>query len=249
MYFSIIIPTINEAQSIQEQVRCCLGLVPPPEVIVADGGSEDGTGFLASDAGAFTLSCSRRGRGLQMNAGAARARGDVLIFLHADVTLPQAAYAALLSAMLDPKLIGGAFRRRFDTPSPLLDFGCRLADFRGVAFGIYLGDQTIFVRAESFRRMGGFPEIRLFEDVALSRRMRQIGTTRLLRETVVASGRRFRREGAVRGTSRNLWLTLLYLAGADPERLARRYYPGYFDRSDELQPPSLTARGVGGGKA
>jgi rSAM/selenodomain-associated transferase 2 len=246
---SIIIPTFNEADSIHEQVRRCLALSPSPEVIVVDGDSEDGTPRLAHRAGALTLSCSGRGRAHQMNAGASKAGGNVLLFLHADVTLPQRAHAALLKALLDPDLIGGAFRRRFDTPSRLLELGCRLADFRGVAFGVYLGDQGIFVRRDSFLRMGGFPEIHLFEDFALSRRMRRFGTTRLLHETVLASGRRFRREGSLRRTSRNVWLTLRYLTGADPESLARRYYPGYFERPSEISPESLSHGGMKRGRS
>src|SRR5262249_35510649 len=98
-----------------------------------------------------------------------------------------------------------------------------------------------------FRRLGGFPEIRLFEDVALSRKMRRMGTTRLLRETVLASGRRFRREGNFLGIARNAWLTLRYLTGADPEFLARHYYPGYFDGPDR-RPQGAPAAGRSPGR-
>ena len=228
---SIIIPTIDEAAILADQIRRCRALQPHPEVIIADAGSRDGTPELAEAQGASLIACPQRGRALQMNAGAAAARGEVLLFLHADVVLPQIAFAAMLEALRNPALVGGAFRRRFDNPSPVLSLGCVLADLRGRACGLFFGDQSIFVRRETFRRLGGFPEILLFEDFALSRLLRRAGATRLVSEKVIASGRRFRREGSFRRLARNAYLTCLYFAGADPGQLARRYYPNYFPLS------------------
>ncbi len=225
MQFSIIIPTFNESQIIGGQVTACLALQPRPEVIVADGGSADGTPRLAEAAGARVVLSPRLGRAPQMNAGAAISRGDLLIFLHADVTLSRTAYGTLRRALREPELVGGAFRRRFDITSRLLNFGCRLADFRGRWFHVYLGDQAIFVRRETFEALGGFPEILLFEDLAFSRRLARLGRTRLIEATVVASGRRFSREGNLRRLARNLHLAALYFLGADPNHLALRYYP------------------------
>ena len=225
---SIIIPTVNEAELLTDQIRRCLALTPTPEVIVADAGSQDGTPGLADAAGARLVVCPQRGRAAQMNAGAAAASGSTLLFLHADVVLPQPAFAAMLAALEGDVVVGGAFRRRFDDPSRVLALGCRLADIRGKAFGLFFGDQSIFVRRETFRTVGGFPEIPLFEDFALSRLLRRTGATYLVRETVIASGRRFRREGSVRRLARNAYLTCLYFAGVDPQRLAQRYYPQYF---------------------
>jgi rSAM/selenodomain-associated transferase 2 len=224
---SIIIPTLNEADRIGPQVGRCLALSPPPEVLVADGGSSDATLARARAAGARVLLASRRGRAVQMNEGAAAAGGDVFLFLHADVLFPPAAHRALLSAVEERRLWGGAFRRRFDSPSPLLAIGSRLADLRGRIWRLYLGDQAIFVRREAFTRLGGFPMIPLFEDLAFSRAMSRQGPTRLVPETVVASARRFEREGNLRRLLRNVGLTLRYFLGSDPERLARRYYPDY----------------------
>jgi rSAM/selenodomain-associated transferase 2 len=228
MSVSIVIPTLNEEALVQGQVRRCLLLNPRPEVIVADGESGDRTLSIAREAGAFALACARRGRALQMNAGAAAASGDILLFLHADLLLPQAAYSAMLEALRDPRVTGGAFRRRFDSPSLLLRLGCRLADLRGKTFGIFLGDQAQFVRRDVFRRLGGFPAMLLFEDLAFSSILSRHGGTRLVREKVIASSRRFHREGNLRRLSLNAWLTLLYLAGVDANRLARRYYPDHF---------------------
>jgi rSAM/selenodomain-associated transferase 2 len=226
MKYSIIIPTLNESRLIGEQVTACLALKPCPEVIVADGGSADGTPRLAQAAGARLVASPRRGRGPQMNAGAAVSRGDLLIFLHADVILPQTAYDALGLALRDPKLVGGAFRRHFDSPSRLLEFGCRLADFRGRWFHRYLGDQTIFVRQQVFEALGRFPEFLLFEDLAFSRKMARLGRTRLIDAPVVVSSRRFDQEGNLRRLAGNLQLEVFYFLGADPNHLALRYYPG-----------------------
>jgi len=245
---SIVIPTVNEAETIPLQVRRCLALSPRPEVIVADGGSTDETLGLAEKAGAFALACPVRGRARQMNAGASRACGDVLLFLHADVTLPQEAYTAMRRALHDPDVIGGAFRRRFDGGSRLLRLGCRLADLRGAACGIFLGDQAMFLRRDRFHRLGGFPEMLLFEDLALSLKLRRLGTTRFVRATVVASGRRFRREGNLRRLARNLWLTFRYFTGADPDHLARGYYPGYFVDPGDRQEKRLAGGKVLGGR-
>ena len=238
MNFSIIIPTLNEARLIDAQVASCLALKPCPEVIVADGGSVDGTARLAEAAGARLVASLPRGRAPQMNAGAAVSRGDLLIFLHADVVFPQAAYEALGRALREPMLVGGAFRRRFDSPSRLLDFGCRLADFRGRWFHLYLGDQTIFVRRKAFEALGCFPEILLFEDLAFSRRLARLGRTRLIEEPVVVSSRRFDREGNLRRLAGNFQLEVLYALGADPNRLALRYYPGYVEMPRGEVPPT-----------
>ena len=228
MNISIVIPALNESERIARQVEACLGLNPRPEVIVADGGSSDGTVSKARRAGARVVPCIRRGRAAQMNVAARVARGDVLMFLHADVRVAQSAYDALIRSMQDPDLLGGAFRRRFEPGSFLLDLGCRLAEYRGKWFRIYLGDQVIFMRREAFQKIGGFPDILLLEDVEISRCLARVGKTRLLQETVVASGRRFDRDGNLRGLLRNLVLTGLYLLGVDPDRLARHYYPGCY---------------------
>ena len=236
MSVSVVIPAYNEAGLIFDQVRRCLELRPRPEVIVVDGSSADDTLALARRAGAVTLAAPARGRASQMNCGAEAAGGDILVFLHADVLLSQRAYEAMGEVLAGSTVIGGAFRRRFDHSSTLLRMTCRLADLRGRLFGIYLGDQTIFVRRGIFREMGGYPSMRLFEDVAFSRRLRMRGMTRLVAETVTASGRRFRAEGNLRRLAADLCLVTLYCAGFHPDALARRYYPGYFDEELRRSP-------------
>jgi len=220
--FSVIIPAFNEAGTVGSQVAACLALRPAPEVIVSDGGSSDATAARAREAGARVVA-SPRGRGVQMNAGAARASGDVLVFLHVDVVMPQEAWSQLGETMSDPGVIGGAFRRRFDSPSRLLAWGCRLADIRGVWFRVYLGDQAIFARRSVFAETGGYPALLLFEDLEFSRRLRRLGRTALVREPVIASSRRFDREGDARRLMKNFVLMAAYYLGVDPDWLARRY--------------------------
>ncbi|HEV8337107.1 MAG TPA: TIGR04283 family arsenosugar biosynthesis glycosyltransferase [Candidatus Polarisedimenticolia bacterium] len=225
MKVSFVIPTLDEQDWIGPQVGRCLALSPAPEVIVSDGGSADATAERARASGARFLRATRRGRAPQMNEGARAAAGDVFVFLHADVRLGPEAYGELREALQDPHVLGGAFRRRFDSPSRLLRLGCRLADLRGRRIGVFLGDQAIFVRKSAFFQLGGFREILLFEDVEFSRRMRRHGKTLLLSEEVIASSRRFDHEGNLGRLTKNVWLTALYLAGVHPDRLARRYYP------------------------
>jgi rSAM/selenodomain-associated transferase 2 len=248
MEISFIIPAVNEADRIGGQVKRCLSLSPRPEVIVADGGSGDDTSSRAAAAGAPVVKSPRRGRAFQMNAGAAASSGDTLVFLHADVNLDRLAHDALREALEDPAVIGGAFRRRFDSPSPLLRAGCRLADLRGRWLHLFLGDQALFVRREIHREMGGFREILLFEDLEFSRRLARRGKTRLLDAVVIASSRRFDREGSLPRLGKDLFLAALYLAGADPDLLARRYYPGYFSSSRPGAPEgSVPASPASGG--
>lgn len=220
--FSIIIPTHNEAATVGSQVAACLALRPGPEVIVSDGGSSDETASLAREAGARVVT-SRRGRGLQMNVGAAVASGEVLVFLHVDVVMSQAAWSELNETMTDPGMIGGAFRRRFDSPSRVLAGGCHLADIRGSWLGVFLGDQAIFARRSIFQEAGGYPATLLFEDLEFSRRLRRQGRTSLIRKPVIASSRRFDREGNARRLMKNVMLIAGYYLGVDPDWLARRY--------------------------
>jgi rSAM/selenodomain-associated transferase 2 len=227
--FSVIIPALNEASCIAATVAACRALRPEPEIIVADGASEDGTAHWAAEAGARVVRCARRGRSLQMNAGAALARGEWLVFLHADTRIPPAAWAALVAAVGNEAMDFGGFRRRWEPPSRVLDMGSWLAVWRGRIAKVFLGDQAIFVRRALFERAGGYEPILLFEDVELCRRLRRMGRGRLIEPAVVTSRRRFEAEGDLRRWARNIALWWRYSLGANPDRLARIYYPGYYD--------------------
>jgi rSAM/selenodomain-associated transferase 2/rSAM/selenodomain-associated transferase 1 len=219
---SIIVPTLNEADSIAAQ----LGALAPlrargAEIIVADGGSTDGTAALAQPH-ADRVIHAPRGRALQMNAGAGVAHGACLLFLHADTRLPPDA-----DGHVEAALSGGHAWGRFDVAIDgehvLLPLIARLMNLRSRLTGIATGDQAIFVSRAAFAACGGFPAIPLMEDIALSRALKRIGRPACLRQRVRTSGRRWDSRGVWR-TVLLMWrLRLAYFFDADPARLARDY--------------------------
>jgi rSAM/selenodomain-associated transferase 2 len=211
---SIVMPVLNEAATI----RCALEALRAHDVIVVDGGSTDGTPEIAAGLCARLVHASR-GRAAQMNAGAAAARGDALLFLHADTRLPPDAAAAVRSAL--ETHLWGRFDVQIEGRHRLLRVVACAMNLRSRLTGIATGDQAIFVRREAF---SGFPEIALMEDIAFSRAMKRRGRPACLRETVVTSGRRWESRGVLR-TILLMWrLRLAYFFGARPENLARIYY-------------------------
>jgi len=245
---SVIIPALNEEAAIARTIRSCRG-TGPCEVIVVDGGSRDRTvGIARGEADAVIA--APRGRATQMNAGAAVAHGEVLLFLHADTRLPTGWASAVLDALRDPAVIGGAFRVRL-AASPgagryvraSLGITGRMIGARAAVSRSYSGDQGIFVRAEAFRAVGGYPEIPLMEDVALSRRMRRAGRTALLPLRVETSGRRWEAWGPLR-TVLFMWrLRIGHLFGRTPSRCAEAYRRGPSLNRREPPPPTSYAGG------
>ncbi|MCL5291242.1 MAG: TIGR04283 family arsenosugar biosynthesis glycosyltransferase [Actinobacteria bacterium] len=218
---SIIIPVLNEAESLPDLLEH-LGAVGAHEVIVADGGSTDGSIEIAGS-GARTISSLPGGRARQMNAGAAAASGDILLFLHADSTLPERAVEMIETAMEDKRVVGGRFRVELDDPGAIFRVIGRLINARDAAFGGFTGDQAIFVRRRVFEEMGGYAEIPLMEDLDLARRLKRLGTLVRLPAKVVTSARRWKKRGVVR-TILLMWcLRALYLMGASPSTLKRFY--------------------------
>jgi len=192
------------------------------EVIVVDGGSRDATRSLAGGRADRVIE-AERGRARQMNAGAALARAPVLLFLHADTRLPGCAVARVLAALARPDAAWGRFDVRIDGHDPLLRVVAACMNLRSRVSGIATGDQAIFVRRDAFERVGGFPDIPLMEDVAMSRALRRVSWPACLRERVTTSGRRWERHGTLR-TIVLMWrLRLAFALGADPRGLARRY--------------------------
>lgn len=181
------------------------------EIIVADGGSTDGTRGIAARAGAKVILSPRAQRAAQMNLGAQAAAGDVLLFLHADTQLPRGGIAQIAAALRDEQAGGGAFARRYASDSILLRFTCKLAEWRGAVFGWHLGDQAMFVRRTLFERLGGFAGLDVFEDLDFSRRLRRVSRTVTLRPPVVSHARRFEALGPAATTWRDLLLTLRYM--------------------------------------
>ena len=246
---SVVIPTLDEEASLPGTIRSCRD-AGDCEVIVADGGSRDGTLEVARRL-ADRVVAAPRGRAHQMNTGAASARGDVLLFLHADTLLPPGGLSAVLAALRDPRVAGGAFRVAL-RPSPgagvyaraMLSLTGRMINLRSAVSRSRTGDQAIFLRAETFRKIGGYPGIPLMEDVELSRAMRRTGRTVLLPHRVGTSGRRWEAWGPVRTILRMWCLRLGYLLGMAPERCAEIYRRPPFPLTRRLR---RAPRSAGGG--
>ena len=222
MTISVIIPTLNEASCIQHTLRSLQCHSALHEVIVADGGSADGTRRLAARHARVVT--ARRGRAHQMNTGAAQAAGDVLLFLHADTTLPPDALTAVRQTLAVPGSEAGTFRLRFDEPTPLLRFYafCTRLPLPHICFG----DRALFVERSVFDEVGRYPEIPIFEDLELAAKLYRRDTFRFLPQSVTTSARRFHRRGVVRQQLHNAFLWTSYQLGIRPSWLAPLYrYP------------------------
>jgi rSAM/selenodomain-associated transferase 2 len=227
---SIIVPTLDE----EARIGAALSALIPfrqrgAEVIVADGGSRDRTVEIARPL-ADRLIAAPRGRGAQMNAGAAAASGDVLLFLHADTTLPPEADSLVLEGLHSPASQWGRFDLGIDGESLLLPIVAALINARSRLTGIATGDQAMFVTRCAFAAAGGFPDIPLMEDITLSTCLKRVSRPLCLAARVVTSGRRWDEHGAVR-TIILMWrLRLEFWLGVPPVALARRY--GYVPRDN-----------------
>jgi rSAM/selenodomain-associated transferase 2 len=221
---SITVPTLNEARSIHSLLTDLAPLRQRGhEVIVADGGSMDGTPTLAAPLADRVLEAPR-GRARQMNAGVGQATGDMLWFLHADGRVPGEATAALLEACAAGHA-WGRFDVRLSGSHPLLRLVERMMNLRSRLSGIATGDQGIFVTREAFAAVGGYPDIPLMEDIALSRALRRQAWPACSRVRLIASSRRWEAQGVLR-TIVLMWrLRLAYALGVDPHRLVRHYDP------------------------
>ena len=219
---AIVVPVLNEAQALPTLLQALQPLRERGcELIVADGGSGDGTPALAA-AWADAVIAAPRGRALQMNAGAAQARASVLLFLHADTLLPPEADALVLQA-----LAAGAVWGRFDVHiegrPAMLRVVAALMNLRSRLSGIATGDQGMFVTRDAFERVGGFPAQPLMEDLELSRRLKRLGRPACLRARVRTSGRRWEQRGVWR-TIVLMWrLRWRYWRGESAEAIARAY--------------------------
>jgi rSAM/selenodomain-associated transferase 2 len=222
MKLSIILPVLNEAAGISATLSALQALrAAGHELIVVDGGSVDATALLAS-VDADQVINSARGRARQMNAGAAAASGDALLFLHADTRLPEGA-ADLLEVALKQRL-WGRFDVRIDGRPKLLRVIATLMNLRSRLSGIATGDQAMFMTRAAFETVGGFPDQPLMEDIELSKRLKRLGPPACPRQRVVTSGRRWERYGVWR-TILLMWrLRFDYWRGVPVEQLAARYH-------------------------
>lgn len=225
--FSIIIPTLNEAA----KLPACLARVqlltgtnaPDSEIIVADGGSSDATVAIAESYGVQVCHCPR-GRGVQCNAGAAQAIGDVLLFLYADTLLPDNAFPLLQRFFADEKVQIGSFRLQFDMKHPFLDVTPFFSQFDTVY--TRFGDQCIVVRRAFFDALGGFPDFPIFEDTYFFEQARTRTRIYSFPACVTTSARRYIERGVLENHLFNLGLIAEYLLGISPHAIARRYWRG-----------------------
>ncbi|MHC4243154.1 MAG: TIGR04283 family arsenosugar biosynthesis glycosyltransferase [Planctomycetota bacterium] len=224
--FSIIIPVLNE----QDQINTFLKKIKEQdfedyfEIIVVDGDPLGGTIEAIQDKD-ITCITSPKGRGLQMNAGAAVAQGEILIFLHADTALPKNALKKIDEAMRDPLYVGGAFDLWIDSDRLFLKYISVRASLRSRWNRIPYGDQAIFIRKKYFDQIGGYKEIPLMEDVDLMRRIKKDGKKIfILPDKVTTSARRWESDGILYTTMRNQILIRLFYLGISPHRLAKYYW-------------------------
>jgi rSAM/selenodomain-associated transferase 2 len=218
---TIVLPVLDEAAIIVGALRALAPLrTRGAEVIVADGGSSDGTANLALPL-ADRVIAAPRGRGAPMNAGAVLGTGEILLFLHADTTLPENADRLIARALT--QRAWGRFDLRIAGRHPLLSIVARMINWRSRLTGIATGDQAIFVTREAFNAVGGFPDLPLMEDIAISRKLKQLCRPVYIATPVVTSGRRWEYHGVLR-TIVLMWrLRLAYYLGVEPARLAMRY--------------------------
>jgi len=225
MKMSIIIPVLNEATLIGDTL---LSLQPlraaGHELVVVDGGSADAS-VVASQPLADQVIRSPRGRSRQMNEGTKAAKGEILLFLHADTFLPNGAERMIDQGMNGKKKVWGRFDVKLAGKHPLLRIVELLMNLRSRLSGIATGDQGIFVRRELLERVGGFPDIDLMEDIALSKMLKKVDRPLCLWQRVLTSSRRWEKRGILRTVLLMWFLRLAYFYKVNPGRLARLYYP------------------------
>ncbi len=221
MRLSVIVPTLDEEHAIGATLARVRS-ASVHQVIVVDGGSRDRTTAVAArDADRVLRAPS--GRASQMNAGAAVASGDTLLFLHADTLLPRGFDVAIADALVDPAVVGGRFDVHLGGASRWLPLVAAGMNWRSRWTRIATGDQAIFVRRAVFEALGGYPAVPLFEDVRLTAALKRRGRVACLRARVVTSGRRWERRGALRTVALMWSLRLAHALGVSPARLRRLY--------------------------
>jgi rSAM/selenodomain-associated transferase 2 len=225
-HLSIVVPTLDEADGVEATLRPLGPLrARGHEVIVVDGGSGDDTVARAAPLADVVLT-AERGRARQMNAGARAARGAVLLFLHADTRLPDGADSLVLEGLRRSQRGWGRFDVRLTGRHPMLRVVERGISWRSRATGVASGDQAIFVGRSAFERVGGFPDLPLMEDIALSRALLHVAGRPFCPPAPVLTSSRRWEQGGIYRTILLMWrLRLAYYLGADPARLARRYRP------------------------
>jgi len=223
MRFSIIMPVLNEEVVLEHYLlpltqQCAHREY---ELLIVDGGSIDATVTIAERYG--TVIHSARGRATQMNSGAKRAQGNVLLFLHADTLLPENAFDIIEQTLASPGVVAGAFQVCFNCDKLLYKIVALVTNLRSRITHVFTGDQAYFIRAESFRAIGGYPDQPLMEDLEIITRLRTIGRVVLVPHYVTTSARRHKKIGLLRSVLFMWYLRTLYAFGTSPLRLQQMY--------------------------
>jgi rSAM/selenodomain-associated transferase 2 len=221
---SVVIPSWRDTENLSALLPALATQKRIAETIVVDASGDPQAEQIALATGATFINCSAPNRGEQMNLGAAASSGDVIVFQHCDTCLDDNHLEAIQSALSDPRVVGGAFFRKFDGRHPRLMWLESFSRFLTRHGGTLYGDQSIFVRRDIFEKLGGFARIPLMEDVEFSRRLRAAGKIAVLDPPVASSSRRHVRKGAWRTTIQNGLFIVLYNLGVSPHRLHRWYY-------------------------
>lgn len=225
MTLSIVIPVINEEEALPRclaALREVAGELPPHEIIVVDGGSTDRTREWAQRYGVCLLS-ALRGRGPQMNAGAAAAQGSWLLFLHADCRLSPQACRRLRQICSENPLAGGCFSQKIDHPNPIYRWIAWTGNARARLQKIFYGDQGIFVRRDIFNALGGYPPFPILEDVAFTEKLRAAGPVAVQKEKIICSARRWEKTGIFSTTLLYFRVLRGYRRGLSPAKLNEIY--------------------------
>lgn len=222
MRLSVIIPMLNEAANVAAAIRSARS-APDSEIVVVDGGSSDEAVDLARSLRA-TVVLAPKGRARQLNAGASEARGDLLLFLHADTRLPPGFLGHIDQILARPGTVAGAFQLQIDGPQRALRLIERIANWRSRRLQMPYGDQAIFMTKETFVKIGGYPDLPIMEDFEVMRRLRRRGRIGIAPVPVVTSGRRWKTIGVWKTTWINQVTILTYLLGVSPERISRWHW-------------------------
>lgn len=220
---SIIVPTLNEEKNIKVAITSTES-GKDVEVIVVDGGSQDSIVEITQGLG-IKVVFSSPGRACQMNVGALLATGNILLFLHADTTLPLQFDDMVRDALEQPGVVAGAFNLRIDASQwslRLVEWGVRI---RSHFFNLPYGDQAIFIKREVFEQVGGFPELPIMEDFEMMRRLQRIGRITIVQGVVLTSARRWLQKGVFKTTLINQIAIIAYFIGVSPTRI-RYWYRG-----------------------
>lgn len=227
MKISVIISALNEEHYISETLDSLTSLSGDFEIIVVDGGSTDATLIIASGYNDVKLVASEKGRAQQMNKGATLAKGNILLFLHADTFLPTNAFEVIENHLKNPKVIGGSFYLNFDKNHPALRFYSWCSKFN-LEFFTY-GDHGIFVRRSVFNAIGGYKLMGFMEDIEIQKRLRRAGKFKKVNAAVTTSARRFNKVGTIKQLTIDVLLVTAYKLGVPPNSL-KSFYKDHFGK-------------------